>query len=111
MAKQRLDGFVSVNVPHTGGWGTTPLITFDGNHLELNINVTAMGEAMVEIQDNQGRPIPGFLINECDRLLNDVSHPVTWQGNQDVSSLQGRTIRLHIAIKSANLYAFQFKNS
>jgi hypothetical protein len=80
-----------------------------GNRLQLNINVAAMGNALVEIQDKQGKPIPGFTLDDCNRILfNDVAYTVKWQGKPDVSSLGGRPIRLQIAMRSAKLYAFQF---
>jgi hypothetical protein len=107
---QRLDGFVSADAPYTGGWLVTPPIVFSGDHLELNINVAAMGGAQVEIQDEQGRPAAGFALDECDRILfNDVAYTVKWKGKSDLSALAGRPVRLKIAMRSAKLYAFQFQ--
>jgi len=106
---QRLDGFVSADAPYTGGWLVTPPIVFNGDHLELNTNVDAMGVARVEIQDEQGCPIPGFSLNECDRIVyNDVAYTVRWRGNADLSALAGRSVRLNVSMRSARLYAFQF---
>lgn len=111
VAKQRLDGFVSVDTSYTGGWILTPPIVFEGDRLELNIDVSAMGEARVEIQDVDGKPIPGYHLENCDRLLfNDVAHPVTWKGVSDLSSLVGQPVRLKVTMTSAKLYAFQFCN-
>jgi len=105
----RLDGFVSAEAPYKGGWLLTPPLMFQGNRLELNLNVAAMGSALVEIEDKQGKPIPGFTLNDCDRILfNDVAYTVKWQGKSDVSSLAGQPIRLRIAMRAAKLYAFQF---
>lgn len=83
-----------------------------GDHLELNIDVAAMGQAVVEIQDENGQAVPGFTLNTCDRVLfNDVAHTVKWKGNPDVSMLVGRPVRLKIAMHSAKLFAFQFQTS
>ena len=109
LVMQRLDGFVSVDAEYTGGSLLTPPVVFEGDHLELNIDVAAMGEAVVEVQDDQGRPLSGFTMDECDRVLvNDVAHTVTWCGNADLSSLVGTRVRLRFAMRSAKLYAFQF---
>ncbi len=109
VAIQRLDGFVSADAPYTGGWLVTPPIVFQGDHLELNIDVAAMGEAMVEVQDEQGRPVPGFTLDDCDRVLfNDVAYTMEWKGKSDVSALASRPVRLRIAMRSTKLYAFQF---
>ena len=106
---QRLDGFVSADAPYTGGWLLTPPVVFEGNQLELNINVAAMGQARVEIQDASGNPIPGFTLGECRRITaNDVAHAVRWKGEPDLSELAGRGVRLKIDMRSAKLYAFQF---
>ena len=108
-ATQRLDGFVSVDAAYEGGWILTPPITFKGNHLELNIDVAAMGQAGVELQDEEGKPFPGYSLEDCDRVLfNDVAYTVKWNGKEDVSSLAGKPVRLKIAMRSARLFAFQF---
>ena len=109
VAVQRLDGFVSADAPLAGGWLLTPPIVFEGNKLQLNINVRGSGEARVEIQDEKGQAIEGYSLRECDRIMwNEVAHTVKWRGNSDVSSLAGRPVRLKIAVRSAKLYAFQF---
>ena len=108
---QRLDGFVSADAPYSGGWLLTPPIVFDGNRLELNVNVGAMGVAQVEIQEADGKPIPGFALDDCGRILfNDVAYTVQWNGKSDISSLAGRPVRLKVFMRSAKLYAFQFRN-
>lgn len=107
----RLDGFVSADAPQEGGYLITPPLVFSGHCLELNINVSALGGALVEIQNEDGRAISGYSLADCDRILmNDVAHVVRWRGNPDVSRLAGQPIRLKIAMRSAKLYAFQFVN-
>ena len=109
VAVQRLDGFVSADAAYAGGALLTPPLTFDGDRLDLNIDVAAMGEARVELQDREGRPIDGFGAADCDRLTcNDVARRVRWRGSDDVGVLRGRPVRLHVRMRSAKLYAFQF---
>jgi len=77
--------------------------------LVLNINTTAAGMAKVAILDAKGKPVPGFTIRDCDKIMgNDVAHIVTWRGQSDVSSLAGRALRLRLEARSAKVYAFQF---
>jgi len=105
----RLDGFVSADTPQKGGYLITPPLVFRGHCLELNVNVSALGSALVEIQDVAGKPIPGYTLDDCDRILmNDVAHVVCWKGNSDVTPLAGKPIRLKMTMRSAKLYAFQF---
>jgi len=107
--RQRLDGFVSADVDHKGGWLKTPLIQFQGNRLRLNIDTGAMGTAFVELQDPTGQPIPGFTLADCEEISgNFIDQAVYWKGNADVSALSGRPVRIHMTLKRAKLYAFQF---
>jgi hypothetical protein len=106
---QRLDGFVSADAPYDGGWLVTPTIVFDGRALQLNIDVAAMGEARVEIQDADGKPVPGYELAKCKRILfNDPAYTESWEQKSDVAELAGKPIRLRLSMRSAKLYAFQF---
>jgi len=109
---QRLDGFVSADTDHKGGELTTPLLVFEGNRLDLNIDCGAMGEAWVEIKNSEGKPIPGYSMEESVSVdRNGIAQKVWWQKGPDVSELAGQTIRLHVKMRSAKLYAFQFIKS
>ncbi|WP_165251846.1 hypothetical protein [Paludisphaera soli] len=111
VVRQRLDGFVSADVDHRGGWLRTPVIVFRGDRLRLNLDTGAMGTAFVELQDAEGRPIPGFALADCEEIGGDfVDQRVYWKGNPDVSALAGRPVRIHFKLKRAKLYAFQFTN-
>lgn len=108
-ARQRLDGFVSLDAAYTGGWITTPPIRFAGSRLELNIDTEAAGTALVELRDESGQPLAGFTLAECDEIgCNDVARTVTWRGRSDVSQLAGQPVRLHVRMRATKLYAFQF---
>ena len=71
-----------------------------------------MGQAQVEPQDQAGRPLPGFELARCRRVMvNDVRHAVSWDGSPSLGSHAGRPkpdqrMRLHFAMRSAKLYAF-----
>jgi hypothetical protein len=105
----RLDGFVAAVADYTGGVFITPPLRFEGTRLELNLDTGAGGSALVELLDENGKPIPGFGFHDADeRNGNSVQMPVTWRGNADVSALAGQSIRLHVRLRNAKLYAFQF---
>ena len=45
----------------------------------------------------------------CDRIVcNSIQRAVTWKGSADVSSLAGKPVRMHVRMRNAKLYAFQF---
>lgn len=108
----RLDGFVSADAAYTGGELTTVPLSFAGSRLDLNLNTSAGGSAEVELLDAQGVPIPGFSGHDCDVIrANSVTYTVRWKGSSDVSSLQGKTVKLRFRMRDAKLFAFQFLNS
>lgn len=112
----RLDGFVSVQAPGTGGSFTTKPITFAGEdkrgdtELLLNVSTSAAGYVRCEIQDAEGNPIPGYTLEECDELFGDaIELPVSWQGNTELKPLEGNPVRLRFEMADADLYALRFK--
>jgi hypothetical protein len=107
----RMDGFVSLRGAYTGGEFTTPLIKFTGSKLFLNVNTSATGNVRVAILDINGKPLDGYRIEDCDLIhtANEINRVVSWNGKSDVSAIAGKPVRLHIEIRDADLYAFQFK--
>jgi hypothetical protein len=107
----RLDGFVSASSPMSGGTLTTKPLKFDGKELVLNFSSSAAGGIKVEIRDESGKAIPGFSLADCEDIFGDaIDRPVYWKAKgNDVSSLKGKAIRLHITLKDADLFAFQFR--
>ncbi|MDQ7065093.1 MAG: LamG domain-containing protein [candidate division KSB1 bacterium] len=110
---QRLDGFVSADAPYdrVGRIVTRPLI-FRGDRLRLNIDTDAAGYAQVGILDENGKPFPGYSVEECVYINGDaVAYEVEWlQRGSDVSALAGKVVRLDIRLRGARLYALQFGN-
>jgi hypothetical protein len=106
------DRFTAVEAEYTGGEFTTPPLVFDGRELHLNLETSAVGLARVELQDESGKPLDGYTLDNCDRIhtTNSTDRVVTWRrGNADVSALAGKPVRLHFELQSgAKLYAFRF---
>ena len=106
----RLDGFVSVQAPMSGGELVTKPVRFTGRQLRLNFSTSAAGSVRVELQDEAGRPLPGFSLEDCPPLFGDsVERPVSWRSGTDVGALAGQAIRLRIVLQDADVYAYQFK--
>jgi hypothetical protein len=109
VVRQRLDGFVSADADQKGGWLTTPTLKFKGSRLRLNIDTGSAGTAFVEMQDADGRPIPGFALADCEEIGgNFIDQRVHWKGGADVARLAGRAVRIHVSMKRGKLFAFQF---
>ena len=106
----RLDGFASLHAPYTGGEMVTKPFEFDGSQLELNVATGAAGFVRVELQDAGGKPLPGYTLADCSEIIGDqIERVVRWRQGTDVRALAGRSVRLRIAMKDADLYSFRFR--
>lgn len=105
----RLDGFISAAAPLSGGWLVTRPIVFDGEALKINFETSAAGSIQVEIQDAEGKPVPGFTLDECPSLFgNSTEYTVEWKSKARLSDIAGKPVRLRFVLKDADLYAFRF---
>ena len=105
----RLDGFVSIQAPRSGGELITRPLTFDGRVLHVNFSTSAAGTLRVELQHPDGTAIPGFSVADCHEIFGDaIDRPVTWKNGADVSGLRGRPVRIRFHLQDADLYAFRF---
>ena len=105
----RLDGFVSLNAPLSGGEITTKPLTFAGRRLSLNYATSAAGSLRVEIQDAAGNPLPGFSLGDSEELFGDsIDQSVWWKKSTDVSRLVGQKIRLRFVLHDADLFSLRF---
>ena len=105
----RLDGFVSVRAPHSGGELITKPLVFSGAHLELNYATSAAGRLRVEIRDDDGKPIPGYTLRESvDIFGNRIAGRAAWKHGSDVSQLSGRPVTLRFVMGDADLYSLRF---
>ena len=106
----RLDGFVSLHAPLTGGELTTKPLKFTGRRLSLNYSTSAAGSLRVEIQDATGQPIPGFSVDDADELFGDsVEQTASWKNTTDINRLVGQEVRLRFVLHDGDLFSFQFR--
>jgi len=106
----RLDGFASVNAPHSGGTLLTKPLTFSGDELVLNYSTSAAGGLRVELQDADGTPLPGYALADCPEIIGDeIEHVVRWKGGADLGRLAGKSVKVRFELKDADLFAFQFQ--
>jgi hypothetical protein len=107
----RLDGFVSVNAPYTGGEFLTKPLIFEGRQLEINYRTSAAGFVRVEIQDEAGRAFSGYTLKDCGDIIGDeVARVVAWKGAPGVQRFAGKAVRLRFEMKDADLFSFKFQN-
>jgi hypothetical protein len=105
----RIDGFVSVNAPFSGGELVTRPLTFEGGELVVNYASSVAGSLRVEIQDAEGHPIDGYGLDETIPIYGDeIDRVVAWEKGSDVGALSGKPVRLRFAMKDADLFSLRF---
>ncbi len=105
----RIDGFVSVYAPLSGGELITKKMIFEGNELLLNLSSSAAGDITVEILDENGKPLDGYTRDDCPPVFGDsLEKKVYWTKGSDLSQLKGRPVQLKFYIRDADLYSFRF---
>jgi len=106
----RIDGFVSVQAPLTGGELVTKPLAFEGGELVINFSTSAAGSVRVEIQDVECKPITGFQLKESTEIYGDeIERVVTWKAGGDVGKLAGKPVRLRFVLRDADLYSIRFR--
>ena len=108
LATLRLDGFASLSAGPDAGMVTTKPFKLEGNELEVNVDASG-GQVSVEVQDDAGRPIPGFTRQDCQAIKSNdgVRLQPKWARHADLVSLNGNVIRLRFDFQNARLYAFK----
>ena len=113
----RTDGFVSIHAGHEGGeWVSRPLV-FAGGNLVLNFATSAAGSIRLELQDKEGRPLPGFALEESPLIWGDeIEHTVRWErshgqaaSDQPLKRIAGKPVRLRFVMRDADLYSLRFR--
>jgi hypothetical protein len=107
----RTDGFVSVHAGAKPGELQTKPLVFAGRQLEVNYSTSAAGYLKVEIQQLDGKAIPGFRLEDCSPLYGDkIDQTVHWKSDKKLESLIGQSVRIRFAIQECDVYSFRFSN-
>lgn len=102
----RTDGFVSVRAGAAGGTLLTKALTFTGT--KLTVNLASKGATRVELQDADGKALPGFALADCTPITGDfIEHPVNWRGGS-LAAHAGKAVRVKFELKDADVFAMKF---
>lgn len=106
----RVDGFVSASAPMSGGEVVTKPLRFAGGNLALNFETSGAGSVRVEVQDEAGKPLEGYSLQDCPPLYGDhLRYIVRWgETGGDLRPLADQPVRLRFVLKDADLYSLQF---
>ena len=106
----RLDGFASLSAGYGGGEMISKPLHFDGRELEINYATSAAGSVRVELQDVEGRSLPGYTHADCAEIVGDeIGRVVTWKGGSDLGKFRKQPIRMRWILKDADVFSFRFR--
>ncbi len=103
----RLDGFASYHADYDIKKVTTKSILFTGSELHLNFSTSALGWIYVDVLDANNKPLEGW--HSCELFGNTTDRTVYFGDSKDVSSLQGKVIRLQFTMRQADIYSYKFE--
>ena len=105
----RIDGISSIYAGFSPGTVITKPFIFKGKQLHMNYSTSAAGGIKVSILDNSKSPYKSFDIdNAIESIGNYIDRIIKWKNINDLSSLEGKIVRLKIELKDANLYSLRF---
>jgi hypothetical protein len=110
-ATTRLDGFAAWRAGAERGELITQPFVCTGDRLFVNANATN-GSVKVEVQDENGKPLSGFLSSDSEELKGDTlagesNGWARWKSQKDLSNLKGQTLRLRVTLQHADLFSFR----
>ncbi|MEE9603413.1 MAG: alpha/beta fold hydrolase [Thermoguttaceae bacterium] len=110
LAKLRLDGFFFLEAKEKPGTVVTKPFKLEGDKLQLNVDAVS-GYVKVELLDKSGKPILGFSGDAAKtyRGFDKLRLEPKWKDQADLSSLEGKEVRLRFTMENAKLYAFQIQ--
>ena len=109
-ATLRRDGFAGMVADGVGEIVTKPL-RFGGGHLFVN-GEFRFGSLVVEVLDEQGRPLPGFSASDCKPLASADKRKVeiSWKSGT-LANAAGRPVSFRFKMHCGTLYSFWVSRS
>jgi hypothetical protein len=103
------DRYIGWHGGTVAGTLTTKPFTFTGSALYLNLDASR-GATGVALLDADGKPLPGYGIDDCEALSTDgFDQRITWRGRHDLAPLSGKPVRLQFSLRHSVLYTWRFK--
>ena len=107
LATLRLDGFASIDASFDGGSITTRPVMIGGETLSLNVK-SDYGQVLVELLDEEGRPIPGYTREECLPLqVDSVDARVAWREKGSLREVKEEPVKVKFYLFNARLYSYR----
>lgn len=108
IARLRRDGFASMETCGKNGYLLTRKFIFQDQKQGLYVNADMQqGALRCEIQDESGKAIPGFELENCIPMREDsVRRQIRWKNCRSIETLAGKVIRIRFCLENGALYSF-----
>jgi hypothetical protein len=98
------DRYVARAAGHKLGTLQTRVVRFNAESMSLNV-AAAQGTARVEVTTADGKPIPGFRLEDCEPIRGGgVALAAHWK--RPLRDLNGQDVRFTFSLRDAILFAF-----
>lgn len=105
MHRLRPDGFVCLEAASGQGRLKTRALLVQGDGLSFNVQAPG-GQFLVGVSDADGKPIPGYGLEDCSPCSTDSTAWVPrWKDGARFDSLKGRAVQLELQLSGGRLYA------
>jgi len=105
LAKFRIDGFAACQAKTDATIVTRP-IECTGKALTANVDC-AKGRLLVAILTPEGKPYPGFELENCREIKTDsINAEITWKNKVNLAELAGKPIKVHFHVCYGSIYSF-----
>ena len=110
LATLPLDRYIAQAAGHKPGTITTKPFKVYSDELVVNPDA-AGGKFMVEIFDENNRPINGFTVKDAvvAKGVDQLRFKPQWKNNKNIASLKDKVVRLKFYLQNAKLYSFQIR--
>ncbi|TMV52804.1 hypothetical protein FE783_00985 [Paenibacillus mesophilus] len=105
----RKHGFGSIHAGFEHGeWVSRPFI-LEGNELVVNYSTSAVGYLRFELQDEHGRPLDGFRLEDMAPMYGDeIEGVVKWGPEADLDSWRRQPVRIRMQMKDGDLFSLKW---
>ena len=108
----RPDGFISLNAGIAGAKWQSKWLRYEKGTLEFNVSTSAGGGLSVELQDEEGKALPGFSFAENRVFYGDSpAYRPQWGENRTGVLTPGQIFRICCQFTDADLFSFCFNDS
>jgi hypothetical protein len=98
---------IALLAPERGEFVTAGLL-LQGKSIIINAKTEMTGRVRVELLDERGESIIGYGLEDADVVVGDAPNALlTWRGQGDLSTRQGKKIYLRFYLEQAKLYSIR----